>query len=752
MERRDPTQLQTHAEVDLRGTNLTPTSLRRRTLAPIRTGTPARMALQALKVAGALLLPLPTGAAPVPSEPKTQGETFLSSVIEVTRIATSTQPEAKREFPLPPFESWLALSSTSAAPMHANKPVVIAQAEVGTGTTPGTSVTPQSDRSGRVLIDRSHQWLFSEGVLAREVLRPHGLDVTMSDATLNTLARPEEFETVVLIQVANINAPYSAEDISLLKNYVQSGGCLVIACAPMTPLAEVASAFGASVKSGRCSLPLLSSDWLRELGAAEQVQLKSQTALNCYLAPPPEARVALADNQGIPIACCFDFGAGKALCFADSGRSWDLGIKNPQNRGTTLALFRALHPTQTLGTSAGAAVEVHPGDLSIIAEGLTLRYSAPISTQVQGLLPLIPKIAALVKGSNRTRLHEDGLVVNMLAGGGGGYSGGKTIGIGCTSKLPFTVGVIGHELTHSYSGAFRGFFGEGWAITVGPRVARTLGFPQLANSWQTERPQLMLDQNFRELDIGSSETERRAATDIRLSRTCHKKVKCLIEDLEQSYGEEIMPCALEMARAVCGPRPITNQEMFYFLSKAANTDLASFYAARGITYKPTYTISDQDLAEKLVRCRNTQAFDKNRSMQEVVARSKSHDLIAALGAYNDAPPAISTTMTDEQWQTFDAFQLTPFQDNPVATCLRNFGDVPNITQAYALDRRGRIAAFWFKPVDWDHSGDTAFISALSGRTFEGKPASPGASFRVAVPVMDEKQQPVGAIVVFISPH
>jgi hypothetical protein len=89
-----------------------------------------------------------------------------------------------------------------------------------------------------------------------------------------------------------------------------------------------------------------------------------------------------------------------------------------------------------------------PAERELALGPLLVRYSDPVADRAQALLDLLPRVSAFVAKANGGRPPTEQFTVNILASGGGGWSGGKEIGVQCGGPVAANVAVIAHELTH----------------------------------------------------------------------------------------------------------------------------------------------------------------------------------------------------------------------------------------------------------------------------------------------------------------
>ncbi len=175
-------------------------------------------------------------------------------------------------------------------------------------------------RRPRVLVDRSHEWLFAYDDLGDRMLRPAGYDVVLCDATINTTERLQDFDIVVLLQIANA-FDYSTAEIALLQEYVRAGGSVIVVGNSGLPVSDVAESFGFRFGQERCELPFVVSPRLLTVGGADG---DPKTRPMSYVVKPPKgAETLISDQRRSAIAAMAHVGKGKVICFADDGAYWD---------------------------------------------------------------------------------------------------------------------------------------------------------------------------------------------------------------------------------------------------------------------------------------------------------------------------------------------------------------------------------------------------------------------------------------------
>jgi hypothetical protein len=126
-------------------------------------------------------------------------------------------------------------------------------------------------------------------------------------------------------------------------------------------------------------------------------------------------------------------------------------------------------------------------------------------------------------------------------------------------------------------------------------------------------------------------------------------------------------------------------------------------------------------------------------------------IVAAVKAYNSAPPAGAREMTNDKWKdltVLDPF-VRSFTRNPLAEYLKGKRD-NSISEIFVCGKDGGKVAFLEKPTFWTHKGKPKHDLPMNGRVYIGPPGVDESSgqeqFQVGIPVMEGKT-PIGSIVI-----
>lgn len=435
-----------------------------------------------------------------------------------------------------------------------------------------------------VLVDRSHEWGFYGDDLADRMLEPAGFKATLCDASLNTSEKSSSYDCLVIIQT-QAQAPFSQDEISHLQTYVQNGGGLVVVGRQGTPISKLAEAFGAKFTSQTVSGPLTCSDTFKSWGALPTINSKATTFNGI------ETRtnfVALVQSDNAPIAVWRKHGKGRVVIWSDDGTYWDFCAQrdkelNVPNVPTTVATIRSVLSLGRIPVKPMAPVGISrrvPAELSKTVGGLKVIYSNPVKNQAEPIIDVLDEIVNYVKSVNQTGLVDDGLKVHLLASAGGGYSGGREIGVQAFGSPGANIAVIGHETTHSYEGPIPGIISEGWASIVGMRITRKLGHiedcDREKSSWKDIYRKA--DPKGNRLDVADSKVIEKEF------HACEAKMMWMIETLERRFGDDFMARWLKIVRTKHPNKSPSMQECLHYFSLAAKEDLASWYRDLGIGY------------------------------------------------------------------------------------------------------------------------------------------------------------------------
>lgn len=126
-------------------------------------------------------------------------------------------------------------------------------------------------------------------------------------------------------------------------------------------------------------------------------------------------------------------------------------------------------------------------------------------------------------------------------------------------------------------------------------------------------------------------------------------------------------------------------------------------------------------------------------------------VVNAVKAYNENPPADSKAMTNEKWKglsVLDPF-VRSFSKNPLGEYLKTKKD-ETVSEMFVSGADGCKVAFLAKTTNWTHKGKPKHEVPMTGETYIGPveidESSGQQQFQVGLPVLDGGK-PIGSIVI-----
>jgi len=328
--------------------------------------------------------------------------------------------------------------------------------------------------------DIAHEFTFYfDGRFARNYLDAPGNSDTRNWGTLH---EADLTHVNLLILPSGASAcPYTKEDIQAVRAFLEAGGGVLVVgdhalfrTEKTYRLDALARAFGAAFLDQKAQEPLR--------GQAELKGRKITTygGKTLRLARSTGWEVLICDKARRPVAARRQVGKGKIIVCSRAvvGRQPD--AKDPINAEWWTPLLRDL--------ASGKPVDPQhrppamPAENVVEREGLTIRYSdymAPLANAIFGIYKKVRPEMERVFGVP----PAEGMLASLilLPTGGGGFSSGRTIGLGTwwggfPDKQYGMIELLGHEGTHSWVLPFpEPMWNEGIATYVGILVGRELG-------------------------------------------------------------------------------------------------------------------------------------------------------------------------------------------------------------------------------------------------------------------------------------
>jgi hypothetical protein len=141
-------------------------------------------------------------------------------------------------------------------------------------------------------------------------------------------------------------------------------------------------------------------------------------------------------------------------------------------------------------------------------------------------------------------------------------------------------------------------------------------------------------------------------------------------------------------------------------------------------------------------------------LRQIQAWSTDATIVAAVKAYNSAPPAEARDLTNDKWKNLSILDPTVrgLTSNPLGQYLKTKKDAA-ISECFVSGADGGKVAFLSKTTSWNHKGKDKHMLPMAGKTYTGlieMDASTGVQeVQVAVPVLDGAK-PIGSIVVGLA--
>lgn len=355
--------------------------------------------------------------------------------------------------------------------------LVIVFTSVGSPATLGQ--IDMANDTPNVLVDLSHEYAFAfDWDLPWRYLAPANYDYTRYMATLEPTSL-DSYDVLAISQFAT-GVAFSLNLRQAIENFVSAGGGLFLVGkgwvwpayysgyppASSYPLNDLAGVFGAQlVTTTYANLPYTIRSHEVTAGVTD---LDSKGCVAGTLALDANWIPIIIDSAGQPIIAVRDYGSGRIFLTAE-----DCILGNPPiNTTLILNVFNWLtHGHQTRYQGNVPVQRVEP-ELSQTMNHVTIRYASSLGDRYQFIQD---NFAAIYDHLTTMTAVEPGynLTILCLATGGGGYSGGQEIGAGVLTADHSVVGLLTHEMAHSWNepGGFPGAaFEEGWASLMAIRV------------------------------------------------------------------------------------------------------------------------------------------------------------------------------------------------------------------------------------------------------------------------------------------
>ncbi|MCG2770106.1 MAG: hypothetical protein L6435_17295 [Anaerolineae bacterium] len=467
-------------------------------------------------------------------------------------------------------------------------------------SSPSLGQLPLANETPNVLIDLSHEYTFAfDWDLSWRYLGPAGYDYTRFMATLER-ASLNAYDALVIGQYGT-GVAFPVELRNAIRDFVSAGGGLLLIgkgwvwdtyyggfpFASSYPLNDLATVFGAQFITNAYAVQPYS---IRpHETTAEVTTLETKGCVGGILALDANWVPLVTDSTGQPLMAVRQFGSGRIFLSAE-----DCILANPPINLTfilnVVSWLTDGQQTRYPGTTPEQRVEP---ELMQIMPHVTVRYAASLGDRFQFVQDNFPTIYNNLKSMTAVEPVYD-LRILCLATGGGGYSGGQEIGVGILTVDHSVIGVLTHEMAHSWNepGGFPGAaLEEGWASLMAIRVQDQMGCHSEAAAHRA-----VFEAQFRRLDPTGTELDLNAdATGIPLGdlQAYMGKAMWVFETLEGNYGADffsrLMPLHRQWVQSGQASNPVTMGDFIAMMSEVAGTDLGPFFQSIGTHWQEVST-------------------------------------------------------------------------------------------------------------------------------------------------------------------
>ena len=345
------------------------------------------------------------------------------------------------------------------------------------------SATVSAEPVGNIhsVVDISHEFSFYfDGRFAKNYLSGKGNASVQNWGTLYKF----DFDTVnlVVLQSGASSCQYTPKDIAAIKAFLQSGGGVIVLGdyslfrdEKTYTLNALAEAFGAEFVNKGAKKPVAG------LGDLKGKAIKSYGGKVISLAGARTWDVLIQDAAGQVVTARTKVGKGKLLLTTRGISGRQPNAKDPINAEWLSPLLADLASGKKVDPKRRP--KHHRAENTINRGGLEIRYS----DYMQPMADEIFKMYLICRPMQENILGvppSEGMLASLLLlpTGGGGFSGGRTIGLGIwwggfPQKKYGMVELLGHESTHSWVHPFtEPLWNEGIATYVGIQLGRELGY------------------------------------------------------------------------------------------------------------------------------------------------------------------------------------------------------------------------------------------------------------------------------------
>ncbi len=364
-------------------------------------------------------------------------------------------------------------------------PAVLAVALAAAAPAPAPPDDPASNRIHSVT-DISHEFTFYfDGRFAKNYLSTGDVDAR-NWATLHKADLAHA--NLLVLQSGASPCPYLPEDIAAVRKFLEEGGGVAVLGDHARfrneeeyRLNDLAKAFGAAFAPEPAKKPLKAAPALK----AESVQTHGGRTVS--LEVPSDWTVLVRDAGDRVVAARRPVGKGHLLLASRALAGQRPDASDPINDVWWKPLLKDLASGKPV--AEGLRPKGMQAENRTEREGLTIQHTDYLKSYADGIVAVYVRVRPEMEKLLGVPPSE-GMLANLLLlpTGGGGFSSGRTIGLGVwwggfPEKQYGMVELLGHEATHSWVLPFaEPMWNEGIATYVGIRLGQALGHEKEADA------------------------------------------------------------------------------------------------------------------------------------------------------------------------------------------------------------------------------------------------------------------------------
>jgi len=304
-----------------------------------------------------------------------------------------------------------------------------------------------------MLIDLSHEFTFMYDTFgAGEYLKEDTFQKTNSHASLTSNDVKLQNYDVIVINQLDSNIEFSDKEIDLLEKWVRNGGGLLITGKGLQtyPLNELASRFGITFTTDPVVPPFKLTDHELNTDVGKFEINTGSIGTRLSVSGDGGYKPIVFDSQNGIVAVSKIFGSGFVIAVGE-----DEFIANPSQAEVVNHQF-VFNLMKWLGKNRLAKGRCIPDRIlpenKIMQEEITLYYSDKVKNvpSIQFIKENLLRINIEIEKITGIKNEFQMSFIVLAGAGGSGYSTGQEVGIGSKNTGPDMLGVLSHELAHSF--------------------------------------------------------------------------------------------------------------------------------------------------------------------------------------------------------------------------------------------------------------------------------------------------------------